>query len=193
MTRFEKWSVWLTSALTAITGVGYFWTKYVMVSDDPWAVIHSPLEPWFLRVHVVAAPALVFAVGMITTRHVWRHFRSRLRLGRRTGLSAAIALAPMILTGYLIQVITHPGWLRAMAWSHMGFGLLYIVGLGLHQWVMQRHLRLIGARERTTGRKRTFFPLGSSTAASIVIGSKSDSSPIRREPAIRRHAEANGP
>ena len=45
MTRFERWSVWLTSALTALTGIGYFWCKYLLRTDDPFAVVNSQLEP----------------------------------------------------------------------------------------------------------------------------------------------------
>jgi hypothetical protein len=40
----------------------------------------------------------------------------------------------MILTGYLIQVITQESWLKAMAISHIGLGLLFGLALLAHQF-----------------------------------------------------------
>ena len=133
MSPFERWGVWVTSAITAITGVGLLWTKYFMEATDPWAAVNSPLQPWLLKSHVVAAPLLVFAIGLITTRHIWKHFRTRVRMGRRTGLTTGLVLFPMIVSGYLIQVITGRDWLVAIVIVHILTGLVYAAGLGLHQ------------------------------------------------------------
>lgn len=141
MNRFERWAVWATSAVTALTGFGYFWTKYLLRTDDPWAVVNHPLEPWFLRVHVVAAPLMVFAIGTISVRHVWKHFRNRIRSGRRSGIATALLAAPMVLTGYLIQVITGEALLRAMAISHIAFGVLYVLALLGHQLFLLKRPR----------------------------------------------------
>jgi hypothetical protein len=138
MTRFERWSVWLTSGLTALTGIGYFWCKYLLRTDDPFAVVNSPLEPWFLKAHVLVSPLLVFAVGVITLKHVWRHFRSRIGRGRKSGILTALVAGPMILTGYLIQVLTGEGWLTAMAIAHILASFVYVFGLLLHQTFVRR-------------------------------------------------------
>ena len=106
MNRFEKWMLWTSFALTAITGVGLLWTKYFMHTTDPWAVINHPLQPWLLKGHIVAAPALVFALGLISSKHIWQHFKARLVVGRRTGTITVLMGGLMILTGYLIQVVT---------------------------------------------------------------------------------------
>jgi hypothetical protein len=138
MSPFEKWSVLTTSLLTTATGIVYMWMRYFMESTDPWAVVNHPLQGWFLKAHILVAPLLVFAVGMIAVRHVWRHFRAGIRHGRRSGLTTGIALAPMVATGYLIQAITAEGWLAAMAISHIGVGLLYTLGLAVHAWLGRR-------------------------------------------------------
>jgi len=145
VTAFERWSVWVTSALTAGTGIGYLWTKYLLHSDDPWAVVNSPLEPWFLKLHVLVSPLLVFAVGAITLKHVWRHFRTGARPGRKTGVATALVTGPMVATGYLIQVITGESWLRAMAFAHIAASFFYVFGLLLHQTFIRREPRR-GAR-----------------------------------------------
>ena len=133
MSCFEKWSVWITSFAVLATGVVYGWMKYFMTPLEPWAVINHPLQPWVLKAHIVTAPLLVFSVGLITMRHIWQHYKCRIPLGRRSGIVTALMMAPMVISGYLIQAITHETWLQAMAVSHIGFGLIYGLGLALHQ------------------------------------------------------------
>jgi hypothetical protein len=155
MTRFERWSVWSSSVLTFVTGVIYLWLKYGLETDDPFAVINHPWQPAVLKIHILAAPLLVFSVGMVALRHVWRHLQSGSREGRRSGLITLVALGPMIATGYLIQAITDEGWLRAMAWSHIGLGLLYGIGLLAHQFAAGgRNARADRARKRRARRQR---------------------------------------
>lgn len=138
MTRFEKWSVWSTSVAATVTGAGLFWTKYLVRSSDPWAVVNHPWQPWLLKTHILVVPLMVFAIGMIFTRHVWRHFRTRVRWGRRSGILTALATLPMVATGYLIQAVTHAGWLQALAIAHIVLGFAYAVGLALHQPAVRR-------------------------------------------------------
>lgn len=138
MTRFERWSVLLTTAATVLTGVGYFWAKYLVRSPDPWAVINHPLQPWLLKAHILVAPLLVFAVGLIALRHIWRHLRSGNRGGRRSGLAMALGFGPMVVSGYLVQAVTAPGWLQALAIAHIVLGVVYAIGFVIHQVVLAR-------------------------------------------------------
>lgn len=137
MSSFEKWSVWVTSALTGITGVAYFWAKYMVEPSDPFAVVNHPLQPWFLKSHILVSPLLLLAVGSILVRHVWKHYRRGIRWGRRSGITTALVFLPMVLTGYAIQAVTHAGWLQALAVGHIAVGAVYLVGLGLHQVAVQ--------------------------------------------------------
>lgn len=137
MKPFEKWSLWVTTALTGGTGLAYWYVRYFMEPTEPWSVINHPIQPWLLKAHIVVAPLLVFAVGLVTVGHIWRHFRTGVQWGRKSGLTAMLALAPMVFTGYAIQVITHQGWVTAMAWSHIGFGVLYLLGFVLHARVFR--------------------------------------------------------
>ena len=138
MTRFEKWSVWVTSAATVVTGVVYMWMKYLLSPTEPWAVINHPLQPWVLKAHILVSPLLVFAVGAIATRHVWKHFKSGVRSARRSGLTVGLVAGPMVVSGYLIQTLTDAGWLRAMIVAHLATGVLYALGLAVHQVVAPR-------------------------------------------------------
>jgi hypothetical protein len=155
VTRFERWSVWSTSVLTFVTGVIYLWLKYGVVTDDPFAVINHPWQPMVLKLHILVAPLLVFSLGMVALRHVWRHLRTGSREGRRSGLITLVMVGPMIVTGYLIQAITAEGLLRAMAWSHIGLGLVFGIGLLAHQFAAGgREARAARARERRSRRRQ---------------------------------------
>lgn len=134
MSRFERWGIWATTLLVTVTGSVYLVMKYFMEPADPWAVVSHPLEPWMLRAHIVVAPFFVFAVGLITVNHVWRHLRSGVRWARASGLVAAATLAIMVLSGYLIQVITGEGWLEAMVILHITSGYLFLAAMGVHEW-----------------------------------------------------------
>lgn len=155
MSRFERWAVWSTSVATLVTGVVYMVMKYLLVTDDPFAVVNHPWQPLVLKLHILVSPLLVFSIGLVTLRHVWRHVQSGMRDGRRTGMVTLLALGPMIATGYLIQAITHESLLRAMALSHIGLGLLYGVGLLLHQFAAGgKRARAARAQERRRRRPR---------------------------------------
>lgn len=132
MSSFEKWLLRVTTAVTFVTGVAYMWMKYFLEPTEPWAAVNHPLEPWMLKAHIVAAPLLVFAVGLVSTHHIWKHFRAGVRAGRRSGLLALAVFAPMVLSGYLIQVVTSRPWLVALAWIHIVTGVAFVLGFVLH-------------------------------------------------------------
>lgn len=132
MSPFERWSVWLTTAGTLVTGIAYWWMKDMMASTDPWAVINHPLQPWALKAHILISPFLVFSVGLITSRHIWRHYRMGVKKGRRSGLLAVLTFAVVVLSGYLLQVVTGESLLRALGWIHLGLGIVYSAGIAAH-------------------------------------------------------------
>jgi hypothetical protein len=155
VTPFERWAVWGTSVATFVTGVIYLWLKYLMVNDDPFAVVNHPWQPVVLKAHILVAPLLVFSIGLVTLRHVWRHLRSHVRDGRRSGLLTVVVFGPMILSGYLIQALTEEGWLKAMAIAHIGLGLIYGLGLLTHQFAAGgRKARASRSEERRVRKRR---------------------------------------
>lgn len=137
MTRFHRWFLYLTALVAAVSGVAYFGMKRFLEPADPWAVINHPLEPLALKLHILSAPVFLFAVGLITTQHIWRSLRSSLPTGRVSGLSAALTFVPLVLSGYLIQVVTAPLALEVLAWSHLGLGLVCVWALAAHRKVLK--------------------------------------------------------
>lgn len=156
ITRFERWLLWLSTGATLITGVVYWWMKDLMTPLEPWAVINHPLQPWVLKAHILVAPLMVFGVGMITTRHVWRHYRMGVAKGRRSGLTAALTFVALVVSGYALQVFTAEMLLRALGWIHLGLGIVYSIGLALH-WPATRSKGTVAA-PRPASRPGTRIP-----------------------------------
>jgi cobalamin biosynthesis protein CobD/CbiB len=154
MTAFERWAVWSTSVATLVTGIIYLWMKYLMASEDPLAVVNHPWQPYVLKLHILVAPLLVFSIGVVALRHVWRHLRGQTGAGRRSGLITVVVVGPMIMTGYLIQAITHEGWLQAMAISHIATGLVFGLGLLAHQFAAGGKKAREERAEARRGRRR---------------------------------------
>jgi hypothetical protein len=138
MNRLEKWAIWGTASLTAVTGLGFFWAKYLASTDDPWAVINHPLQPWFLKAHILVVPLFIFAIGAVSLRHFWAHWANGVLHGRTSGALAALTVAPLILTGYLVQVITHEFLLSLVAITHIVLGMVFVGGMLIHQLFIRR-------------------------------------------------------
>ncbi|MDA0312780.1 MAG: hypothetical protein O2992_11775 [Gemmatimonadetes bacterium] len=133
MTRFQRWFLYWSSAVAFVSGVAYFWMKHFLEPAEPWAVINHPLQPWALKAHILAAPLMLFAVGMITTQHIWRSLRSKLPTGRRTGVAAVLSFGPLVLTGYLIQTATATLVADLLGWTHLALGIACTAAIGLHR------------------------------------------------------------
>jgi hypothetical protein len=129
---FERLFLWFGSVAAAVTGLALLWMKYFLPPSDPWSVINHPLQPWVLKLHILAAPLLVFGLGVIALRHVWEHMRQRVRRGYRSGIMAGIMALLMVPSGYLVQVITAEPWLEAVALGHIAAGTIYVAALLSH-------------------------------------------------------------
>ena len=132
MKRWEAWWNHAALAAVALTGLAYGVFKYFVPSSDPDSRIGHPLQPVMLKAHIVVAPLAVFGVGLLFRRHALARIRSGEPSGRRTGAVMFWLLAPLTLTGYLLQVFVDPAPLRAVGWSHAALGLCFLLGYAFH-------------------------------------------------------------
>lgn len=114
MRPFERILLWSSLVATVVTGTVYGVMKYLMTSDDPYAVVNHPLQPLMLKLHIVTVPFMVFAVGLVFTQHIYQRWRSGRSTGRGSGVLMVLTFAPMVISGYLIQAIT---WDSALFWT----------------------------------------------------------------------------
>ncbi len=193
MNRFQKLLLWVTSGLTGLTGAVYFFMDRMMEPVGPWAVVNHPLQPWVLKAHIIVAPALVFSIGLIATEHIWKHYRGRIRRARRTGLATMWMIAPMVLTGYLIQSITHETLLAAVAWAHIVTGVVYLLGVGLHQWALRVARANRVGRPAAIGAPAPSGPGGEGVRARSVVSAQLARSSPYRSVSPRRDGIRSGP
>jgi hypothetical protein len=132
LSRWERWSLHLSALVVALTGLGHGWLKYCQQRQGEFGPEPFPAQNLLLHGHVLAAPVLVFALGLLVRGHVLPALRSGARAGRWTGLLAVAVLAPMTLSGYAIQICVDPGWRLALAWIHGPFSLLFLAAYGAH-------------------------------------------------------------
>lgn len=133
MTRTEAWLQHVANLLVGGTGVVYAWMSYVSEPMDEFAVVNHPWQPAVQHLHVLTAPLLVFACGLIWSRHVWKRVRSGFRGRRPTGLALAASVWPMVVSGYLIQVTVEEHWRTAWIWVHVVTSVLWLAGYCVHQ------------------------------------------------------------
>lgn len=141
MKRWEAWSVHGSTIVVGATGLVYAWMRYLLEPVDPYAVVNHPLQPQVQHLHVLAAPLLVFAAGLIWKNHVWNHFTRGVRGGRRSGLSLLLTLAPMVASGYLIQTTVTEGWRKAWIALHLATSAVWLVVYATHAVASARRKR----------------------------------------------------
>ena len=128
----------LTVGVVALSAAVFAWMKYAMTSDDPFAVANHPMQPAMLAIHVVAAPLLVFFLGWFASAHVLPMLQRTERRRRRSGLTSVWLIAPMIASGYLLQVSTAEGTRKAMEIGHWVASVVFVLGYLSHRLAPRR-------------------------------------------------------
>jgi hypothetical protein len=119
------------SAVVAVSGFLYLWMKYLLVSDDPLAVVNHPLQPWVLDLHVLSGPALLVMFGIIYSAHVAVNLARRVQ-PRRSGIASLVTFATMALSGYLLQVVVNETAHLLAVWLHIGSGVVFAGSYAAH-------------------------------------------------------------
>jgi hypothetical protein len=132
MSPLERWGLWLTSTPTTVSGIAYLWMKYFLESSDPWAVINHPLEPLALKTHILISPLFVFVLGAVVLKHGIAQLREGAHGRRPSGLVLLASTAPMIITGYAIQIVTSEAAAQFLSIIHILTSLAFLAALVLH-------------------------------------------------------------
>ncbi|HEV7786682.1 MAG TPA: hypothetical protein VGQ28_15155 [Thermoanaerobaculia bacterium] len=145
MSRFEAWTTHAATLLVGGTGLVYAWMRYLVHPADPlaFAVINHPLQPFVQHLHILVAPSLVFAAGVMWRQHAWPYWRRGVERHRRSGASLLLTLVPMVVSGYLIQTAVDGGWRQVWVIVHLAASGLWLLGYMAHQApALRSYLRL---------------------------------------------------
>lgn len=138
MSRGEAWTTHVGTVLVGASGLVYAWMLYLAEPADEFAIVNHPWQPHVLHLHVLTAPILVLAIGLLWIHHVWGRVRSGFPFRRRTGLVLAGAVFPMIASGYAIQVAVDPTWRTAWIALHLGASGIWLPAYLWHQLAPRR-------------------------------------------------------
>lgn len=146
MTRACAWFVHIATALVGVTGLVYGWMRYLLEPVDEFALVNHAREPLLKTLHILTAPLLVFACGLLWRHHVWARIRAGYPHRRWSGMALAALLLPMVASGYLMQTAVEPEWRQVWIWVHGITGSLWVaLYLGHHFLVRSR------AQDQSTG------------------------------------------
>lgn len=147
MSAWERWSLHLAALATAGTGLMDGLLRWFGMRMGEFGPEPHPWLPAAQHLHVLTAPLLLFALGMTVRGHLQAKLK-RGSEGRRTGLGAAFLIAPMVLSGYAVQVVTSPAWRTAFSWAHgISAGLFLLAYLG-HLFIPHAQVELRTSVER---------------------------------------------
>jgi hypothetical protein len=118
----------------------------LLASGAAWLALHygrgadalpSPLEPWTMRLHGLAAFAALFAFGALAAAHVpqgWR-FSHRMRWARQRGSGVVLCVlaATLALSGYLLYYFAPDPIRPTLGWLHSALGAAMAVLVATHR------------------------------------------------------------
>jgi len=140
VSRFESVVTQLATVLVGVTGLVYAVMRYALEPADDWSVVNHPWQPHVQHLHVLTAPLLVFAVGLLWTTHIRPSLRNGGRRGRATGLGLLVSFVPMVVSGGLIQTAVDPTWRSVWIGLHLASSAMWLVAWVGHP-VWMRWLR----------------------------------------------------
>ena len=146
MRRWERWSFNIAAAVVAVTGFAYFWMKYFVQSNDPFAVVNHPWEGAMLNLHVLASPPFILVFGILLNSHIMRKLGASRIPNRTSGLLSLGTFAAMAASGYVLQVAMDEALRTALVWLHVGSGAVFTLSYGVHLVVSARLARKRPAR-----------------------------------------------
>lgn len=122
----------LACALVGLSGIAYGVMKYFLAASDPDSRVGHPWQQPMLKVHVLTAPLLVFALGLVFSSHALVRLKGGEDPGRASGAGLLGLAAPVVFSGPLIQVLTGDKARHWTGWIHAALGAIYVLAYVAH-------------------------------------------------------------
>jgi membrane protein YdbS with pleckstrin-like domain len=131
----KRWALLLNHlacALLGLSGIAYGVMKYFVAAADPDSRVGHPWQQPMLKLHVLTAPFLVFALGLVFSGHALKRLQEGEDPGRTSGAGLLFLAAPLVLTGPLIQAFTGDAARQWAGWIHAALGAVYVLAYVAH-------------------------------------------------------------
>ena len=126
----KRWAVvlnHLACAFVGLSGVAYGVMKYFMAGSDPDSRVGHPWQQPMLKLHVLAAPFLVFALGLVFSGHALMRLKAGEDSGPRERRGSPRPRRAARPHGPLIQVLTGDAARQWTGWIHAALGVVYVL------------------------------------------------------------------
>ena len=132
MKRWEAWFIRAGFALVSASGVLLAVLKYFLAGSDPDSRVGHPWQPAVTAAHVLAAPVAVFVLGLLWRSHALSRLKNGEPEGRSSGTTLTMIGLPLVLSGYVVQVLTAATARKWTGWFHAALGLIFALAFALH-------------------------------------------------------------
>ncbi len=132
MTTTQRLALWASTAVAGVSGLAYAAMKYLLPRNDPFSAYGHPLQPYALKLHVLAVPLLVFVVGWLYGAHAQQQLRGGGVPGRGSGRAILALTVVLVLSGTLVQAFADAAWRPAAGWVHGITGTAFVAALAAH-------------------------------------------------------------
>jgi hypothetical protein len=130
---WQKSVFYVSAGVLLASGLAWLALHYGRADDT----LPSVLEPWTMRLHGLAAFALLFVLGALAATHVPRGWRlsQRVRRARQrsSGLGLCVLAGACVLTGYLLYYFAPDTVRAALGWAHSGLGAAAALLVAFHR------------------------------------------------------------
>ena len=119
--RWQQTYLYATGALLVLSGILWLVFHYFVRTEGEFGPTLHPLEPWWLRLHGMAAAAFLIGFGSVLPGHVrraWGAARNRI-----TGTIFFAVMLTLILSGYLLYYVGSDAVRSVMSIAHWAIGL----------------------------------------------------------------------
>ena len=132
MTRTAVLLFHLFAWTSMLTGVVYGVMRYWPLPEDSMELVAHPSQPHFQHAHILLSAALTLMLGYVAGCHAVPYALGRGRVRRRSGWTLLAAAAPMVLSGFALQISTDEFARSAWSAAHIATSLVWSAGLIVH-------------------------------------------------------------
>jgi hypothetical protein len=133
LVAWQRLLLYVAGVLLLVSGAGWLVLHLARASD----ALPSPFEAWSMRIHGLAAFAVIFVFGALAAAHIpqgWRiSHRWRWERQRGSGVALCVLAATVALTGYLLYYFAPEAVRPALGWLHSGLGTAMAVIVAAHR------------------------------------------------------------